>query len=86
MVIIESGEKGAGVHFPRGNDNDLVHYLGVHSSVFLAEVLAITLAAERLTSTIPGETDVEGVTIYSDSQAAIKALASLRTRSKTVNH
>ena len=82
---LESGRTGSGVHFPSGNDNDLVQHLGIHSSVFQAEVLAITLAAERLTSVISGEPDVEGITIFSDSQAAIKAVASLRIRSETVN-
>jgi len=82
---LESGRTGAGVHFPDGNADDLVLHLGFHSSVFQAEILAITLAAECLTSIISREPDAEGVIIYSDSQAAIKAVTSLRTRSHTVN-
>ena len=82
---LESGRTGAGVHFPDGNADDLILHLGFHSSVFQAEILAITLAAECLTSIISRESVAEGVIIYSDSQAAIKAVTSLRTRSHTVN-
>jgi len=82
---LESGRTGAGVHFPGGKNNDLVKYLGYNSSVFQAEVVAITLAAENLTSYILQEPEVEKVIIYSDSQAAIKAVVSLRTRSHMVN-
>ena len=44
----ESGETGAGVHFPRGGMSDISRPLGCYPTVFQAEVLAITLAAERL--------------------------------------
>ena len=83
---LQSGRTGAGVHFPAGNIEDLVLYLGRYSSVFQAEILAITLAAERLTSFVSRNPSVESVAIYSDSQAAIKAVTSLRTRSNLVCH
>jgi len=82
---LESGRTGAGVHFPGGKNNDIVKYLGYNSSVFQAEIVAITLAAERLTSFVLQEPEAEEIIIYSDSQAAIKAVVSLRTRSHMVN-
>ena len=81
---LESGRTGAGVHFPGGKINDLVIYLGYYSSVFQAEVLAITLAAERLANYVSQDHEVERVTIYSDSQAAIKAVSAIRTKSHMV--
>ena len=81
---LESGMAGAGVHFPGGSIEDQVIYLGYYSSVFQAEVLAITLAAERLASYVTQYPVTESVTIYSDSQAAIKAVSALRSRSHMV--
>ena len=79
----ELGATGAGVHFPGGLCDDISIPLGHQSSVFQAEVLAITLAAERLLS-IHSATPFSRVIIYSDSQAAIKATCSLRVKSTLV--
>lgn len=55
--------------------------LGTHATIFQAEVFAIELCALRL---VEQQTRGKSIKVFSDSQAAIKALDSNRCTSKTV--
>ena len=80
----ESGETGAGVHFPRGGMSDISRSLGCYSTVFQAEVLAITLAAERLSEYTESHVTEETI-FFSDSRAAIQAVCESWVRSSSVH-
>ena len=80
----ESGETGAGVDFPRGGMSDILRPLGWYPTVFQAEVLAITLAAERLAE-YPESHMTEETIFSSDSRATIQAICWSRVRSSSVH-
>ena len=80
----ESGETGAGVHFPRGGMSDISRPLGCYPTVFQAEVLTITLAAERLSEYTESHMTEETI-FFSDSRAAIQAVCGSRVRSSSVH-
>jgi ribonuclease HI len=79
---------GYGVFFNiAGRDHCHKQHIGLHPTVFQAEVLAIQEGCELIARHLDRNRAVpRKVTIYSDSQSAIKALSSRRVRSKTVRN
>ena len=79
-----NGRVGAGfyVEFPDSSQTEeAIFYLGRHSTVFEAEVFAISMVAEKL---FAENMQNENIIILVDSQAAIKALESSIMTSYTV--
>ena len=79
-----NGRVGAGfyVEFPDGSQTEeAIFYLGRHSTVFQAEVFAISMVAEKL---FVENMQNKNIIILVDSQAAIKALESSIVTSYTV--
>ena len=80
-----SGRVGAGVHieYPNNDKDSTQHsyYLGQLSTVFQAEVFAISMAAEMLSEE---NVQQQKIAVLSDSQAAIKAIESNTVTSNSV--
>lgn len=69
---LSNGEAGAGAVLMEGEEKESITiYLGKTATVFQAEVMAITTTAERL---MAKGVQNEAVAIFSDSQAALRAL------------
>ena len=78
-----NGMAGAGVWIRKGSDTlEESYHLGTEATVFQAEVYAIMRAATIIQANWP---EHEVVELYSDSQAAIQALANRRINSKLVH-
>ena len=78
-----NGKVGAGFYskFPNNSPKQAFFHLGIHSTVFLAEVLAISELAKNL---LLEKMHNQSIVVLVDSQAAIKALIISTVTSITV--
>ena len=88
-TVLQLGENGAGSGYVLTHRGAIVARLGVpldkYATVFQAEILAISEAAEKATRLLSFFRDAfRSVTFYSDSSAALLALASCVITSKMV--